>query len=126
MDDIDILSSVKLWQFHEDKILSTLSRSLINRNLPKVKISKVNLGQLDIKEAVKSTMEKMKISEEDSRKYFIKYGLLENHAYKSEGGGIRILNKHGEVNDVAESSDNYNLAALKETVKKYYLLRWVN
>ncbi len=126
LDDIDIMSSVKLWQFHEDKILSTLSRSLINRNLPKVKISKVNLGQLDIEEAVKSTMEKMNISEEDSRKYFVKYGLLENHAYKSEGGGIRILNKHGEVNDVAESSDNYNLAALKETVKKYYLLRWVN
>jgi len=51
--------------------------------------------------------------------------LLENHAYKSEGGGIRIMNKHGQVYDVAEISDNYNLAALKETVKKYYLLKWV-
>ena len=126
LDDIDIMSSVKLWQFHEDKILSTLSKSLINRNLPKVKISKAQLSEADFEEAVKLTVEKMNISEEEARKYFVKSGLLENHAYKSEGGGIRIMSKHGEVHDVAETSDNYNLAALKETVKKYYLLRWVN
>jgi len=126
LDDIDIMSSVKLWQFHEDKILSILSKSLINRNLPKVKISKAQLSEADFEEAVKLTVEKMNISEEEARKYFVKSGLLENHAYKSEGGGIRIMSKHGEVHDVAETSDNYNLAALKETVKKYYLLRWVN
>ena len=126
LDDIDIMSSVKLWQFHEDKILSTLSNSLINRNLPKVKISKAQLIEEDFEEAVKLTVEKMNISEEEARKYFVKSGLLENHAYKSEGGGIRIMSKHGEVHDVAETSDNYNLAALKETVKKYYVLRWVN
>jgi len=125
LDDIDIMSSVKLWQFHEDKILSTLSQSLINRNLPKVLISKEPMSETNVEYAVSLTIEKLKITENDARRYFIKYGLLENHAYKSEGGGIRIMNKHGQVYDVAEISDNYNLAALKETVKKYYLLKWV-
>ena len=56
--------------------------------------------------------------------FFIKKGILENHAYKTEGGGIRILRKDGRIQDVAEASDNYNLAALKETVTKYYMIYW--
>jgi len=36
LDDYDIIGSVKSWMNHSDAVLSELSKSLINRNLPKV------------------------------------------------------------------------------------------
>ncbi len=125
LDDIDIMASVKQWQFHEDSILSTLSKRLLYRKLPKVEISTNDFDAREVAEASEVSMKKFGYSEGDTLQYFVKTGILENHAYKSEGGGIRILSKKGGVRDVAESSDNYNLAALKETVKKYYLIHWV-
>ncbi len=124
LDDIDILSSVKQWQFHEDPILSTLCKRLLNRKLPKVSISTTDFDARLVAEASEQSIKKFGFSEGDTLQYFVKTGRLENHAYITEGGGIRILSKNGEVRDVAERSDNYNLAALKETVVKYYLIHW--
>ena len=39
LDDSDILCSIKLWAEHPDKILSTLARRIINRELFKIKLS---------------------------------------------------------------------------------------
>ena len=38
LDDHDIMSAIKYWQLHEDKILSLLCRSLVERKLLKVKL----------------------------------------------------------------------------------------
>ncbi len=124
LDDIDILASVKQWQFHEDRILSVLCLRLLNRKLPKVLISATEFSESMIAEATDKAAETFSFSQADLMQYFVKSGVLENHAYKSEGGGIRILSKDGVIRDVAESSDNYNLIALKETVKKFYLIHW--
>jgi len=124
LDDIDIMSSVKQWQFHEDSVLRVLSQSLLNRKLPRVKISKDEFSDADIFEASASASNRLGFSHEIISTFFVKTGILENHAYKSEGGGIRILKKDGRVCDVAEASDNYNLDALKETVTKHYLIHW--
>lgn len=124
LDDIDILSSVKQWQFHEDKILSILCNRLLKRQLPKIKIGLEPIGS-DMLNLVRQQAASMfGISEESAEEFFIKRGILENHAYKTEGGGIRILRKDGRIQDVAEASDNYNLAALKETVTKYFMIYW--
>jgi hypothetical protein len=56
--------------------------------------------------------------------YFVHVGVLKNDAYQSDGGGIRIMKKDGSLVDVAEASDNYNLASLKDTVTKYYITYW--
>jgi hypothetical protein len=58
--------------------------------------------------------------------HFVKTGELENNAYRTDGGGIRILRKNGEVVDVADASDNYNLSSLMDTVKKHYVTFWEN
>lgn len=124
LDDIDILSSAKQWQFHEDKIMSILCNRLLKRQLPKIKIGLEPIGS-DMLNLVKQQAASMfGISEESAEEFFIKRGILENHAYKTEGGGIRILRKDGRIQDVAEASDNYNLAALKETVTKYFMIYW--
>ncbi len=124
LDDIDILSSVKQWQFHEDKILSILCNRLLKRQLPKIKIGLEPIGTDMLNLVQQQAASMFGISEESAEEFFIKRGILENHAYKTEGGGIRILRKDGRIQDVAEASDNYNLAALKETVTKYFMIYW--
>ena len=39
LDDNDIWTALKVWSRHSDKVLSTLSASMINRNIFKVEIS---------------------------------------------------------------------------------------
>ncbi len=124
LDDIDIMSSVKQWQFHEDAVLRKMCGSLLNRKLPRVKIANDEFSASEILDATTTASKNLGFSQEIISTFFVKTGILENHAYKSEGGGIRILKKDGSVVDVAEASDNYNLDALKETVTKYYLIHW--
>ena len=40
LDDSDIYSAIKAWCNHGDKTLSYISKSLINRNLPKISIER--------------------------------------------------------------------------------------
>lgn len=124
LDDIDIMSSLKQWQFHEDKILSVLCGRMLNRQLPKIKIGLEPITDEMFTLVTQQAANVFGISEALAAEFFIKKGILENHAYKTEGGGIRILRKNGKIQDVAEASDNYNLAALKETVTKYYMIYW--
>ncbi len=124
LDDIDIMSSLKQWQFHEDKILSVLCGRMLNRQLPKIKIGLEPITDEMFTLVTQQAANLFGISEALAAEFFIKKGILENHAYKTEGGGIRILRKNGKIQDVAEASDNYNLAALKETVTKYYMIYW--
>ena len=124
LDDIDIMSAIKEWQFHEDRILQEMSRRLLRRNLPKIKV------QLEpISDGLRQLMRTQAasvfgVSDERVMDYFVHVGVLKNDAYISEGGGIRIMKKDGTLVDVAEASDNYNLASLKDTVTKYYITYW--
>jgi hypothetical protein len=40
LDDYDILSAIKEWANHDDKVLSTLSKMIINRKLLRIEIQK--------------------------------------------------------------------------------------
>jgi HD superfamily phosphohydrolase len=124
LDDIDIMSAIKEWQFHEDPILSEMSKRLLRRHLPKIK---VQLEPIDfgVKQLMRSQAASIfGVSDERILDYFVHVGVLKNDAYRSEGGGIRILKKDGSVVDVAAASDNYNLDSLKDTVTKYYITYW--
>ena len=46
---------------------------------------------------------------------------MENNAYDSQKGDIKILFKDGSLKDITTASDNLNIRALSNTVKKYYL-----
>ena len=124
LDDIDIMSAIKEWQFHEDPILSEMSKRLLRRHLPKIKVQlePIDFGVKQLMRAQASSI--FGVSDERILDYFVHVGVLKNDAYRSEGGGIRILKKDGSVVDVAAASDNYNLDSLKDTVTKYYITYW--
>jgi HD superfamily phosphohydrolase len=121
LDDSDVISAIKAWQSSEDKVLSILAKNFVNRRLPKIELSSKAFSAKELSEMQEKMQKLFKIKPEEAS-YFASMNVLMNDAYKVEKStGIRILKKNGEVLDVTDASDNYNLKALNTTVKKYYL-----
>ncbi len=119
LDDNDIWGGIKLWQHHPDKVLSTLSKNLLSRNLFRI--------QLGIKPIDKKAIDsiRMKISKEmnilkSEASYLLSHGTVSNEAY-TEGERINIRMKDGSIVDIAQASDLPNITALSKIVKKNYL-----
>jgi uncharacterized protein len=119
LDDYDILSAIKVWMQHDDKILSDLSTRLINRNLYKTQFES-NENAFDdasIKQSISATLN---IADADMHYYFLK-GTTINQAYNANKEPIKILFKNGELKDIMAidyALINSNIGA---PVKKYYI-----
>nr|MBC7614020.1 HD domain-containing protein [Pseudopedobacter sp.] len=120
LDDHDIMSSIKVWQLHDDFILKTLCTNLNYRNLYKVEISNEIPNKEKVDELSKKVIEKLGIDENESV-YFVFTDTINNMAYKTGNGSINILMKDGSLKDIATASDNSNLEALSKTVTKNIL-----
>ena len=120
LDDYDIISALKEWQNHNDFILSTLSKMIINRDLLKIIKSDEKFTQLQIEEHVKKFAELQNISLNDSN-YFIFKGKIKNQAYNKNEQQIQILKKNKQVVDIIFASDQLILKALTKNISKYYI-----
>jgi uncharacterized protein len=120
LDDFDITSAIKVWQDSDDKILSILSKKLINRELFKIEVSKTEFSPDRIKVEKELIRDKYKLvgNEVD---YFVYSETLVNNAYNQNKQNINLILKNGEIMDVSKASDNYNLTALASPVEKYCL-----
>lgn len=120
IDDSDIISAIKVWQSSDDKILSLLSTNLIQRNLYKTIISKEKFSSEKIKLEANKIITSLGIEKEELS-YFFTTDKLVNSAYNEEFKQIKMVNRNGEVIDLTQASDNYNISALSSPVEKYYL-----
>lgn len=119
MDDYDVVSAMKLWMNHEDFVLRNLCKMLINRDLLKVKLQNQPFDETKKAALLKKTQEQYRLSEEEAG-YFVFTGQVSHLAYDHQQP-ICILYKNGELKDVAEASDQFNLEALSKPVNKYYI-----
>jgi hypothetical protein len=120
LDDYDIFSAVKVWADHEDKILSRLCTSLVNRDLYKAEIRSSPFSARYISEIRNRIRNKYKINIRDLS-YFVFSAVIRNSAYDRDDSKINILNKNGVITDVAQASDQLNISVLSKTVKKHVL-----
>lgn len=120
LDDTDILSAIKVWQSHPDPVLSYLCQSLIGRRLFKIEMNPEPFPAERVEELRDFVVKRFRISREDSD-YFIIRSSIDNSAYSSEASPIKLLFKDGNVKDVADASDHFNLRALSKEVRKYFL-----
>jgi HD superfamily phosphohydrolase len=120
LDDFDIISALKSWQRQDDFILSSLSKMIINRDLPKIKVvtDKVLLDEMLPLQERFANENSISISDTN---YFIFKGKIKNQAYSKEAEPIRILKKDKTIEDVVEASDQLNLKSLSKLVTKYYI-----
>jgi len=100
LDDNDIWTALKVWSNHPDKVLSTLSLGMINRNIFKVENSAEPIGEDRIKELTLQISQQLGITLSEAN-YFVSTPSI--------------------VKNIAEASDMLNISLLSKKVKKYYL-----
>ncbi|PDS24123.1 HD domain-containing protein [Flavobacterium branchiophilum] len=120
LDDFDIISAIKSWQFHPDFVLGSLSKMIVNRDLLKIRLTTEKI-ETDIKlKLLEQFASQENISIHDA-KYFIFSGKIVNQAYNSLAEPIRILKKDKTIEDVVAVSDQLNLKTISKAVTKYYI-----
>ena len=119
LDDYDVLSAIKEWTNHPDKILSKLSLMIVNRNLLKIEMFDKEVSSDHISTTINKLIKISEISEEEAN-YFVFSGKISNQAY-NKNQPIKIASKNGTIEDIVNASDQLNLQALSKPVNKYFL-----
>ena len=120
LDDNDIWTALKIWSNHPDKVLSTLSLGMINRNIFKVENSAEPIGEDRIKELTLQISQQLGITLSEAN-YFVSTPSIEKNMYDPADDSIDIIYKDGTIKNIAEASDMLNISLLSKKVKKYYL-----
>jgi hypothetical protein len=120
LDDYDIVMAIKTWQSHPDKVLNTLCKMLINRDLFKVKLKKSPFKADKINIIRHNIQERYKLSKEETG-FFVYEGKTSNQAYSYEYQQIMILYKNGNLKEISQISDQLNLKTLAKPVVKFYI-----
>nr|WP_317128156.1 HD domain-containing protein [Sphingobacterium sp. CZ-2] len=118
LDDTDIMFAIKSWADHPDLILSKLCGKIIRRELFRTEMSNEPFSESYLEELRERVAEKFGLSAQEVG-YFVYDQVVGNSAYDSSTGKICVLDKHGELKDIAEASDLSNIEALTKRVNKY-------
>ena len=124
LDDYDVLACIKVWKNHEDKVLSLLSSSLLNRKLFKIKLSSEKWPEELISKMKHRISEKYELSLDEAA-YFVIHDMVDNKAYSPASENILIKMKDGTVTDLALASDHLNISALSDPVQKWFLAEYL-
>jgi HD superfamily phosphohydrolase len=120
LDDYDIMSALKSWQFHDDFVLSHLSEMILNRNLLKIKLRNKAISSSKLEAIKKDVMLEYKLDTHEAS-YFVFHGHVDNLAYNPKQGGLKILYKNGNIKDIIKASDHLSSKVLSKTVSKHYI-----
>ena len=120
LDDYDILSAIKDWISHDDKVLSSLSKMIINRNLLRIELSNDPIDEDYYHSMIDLKKKELEFSDEELS-YFIFTDCVQNQAYDSSKSKINIYFKNGVIKDLSEASDQLNIQALTKPVIKYFI-----
>ena len=120
LDDYDIFASIKVWMQHDDKILSYLCKSIVNRNLFKVELSKEEIDPERIEHIKNQIKGKFNLSDEELS-YLLYIGTTSNSAYDPNQPNINLLYKDGSIMNISEAADQLNISVLTTPVIKHYL-----
>jgi uncharacterized protein len=120
LDDYDVMGAIKSWQFHDDFVLQSLCKMILNRDLLKIQMTDDKPNKENLLAIKNKFMTYAKISDKEAD-YFVFKGKLKNQAYSKSSEPIRILKKDKTVEDVVEASDQLHLKALSKPVTKYFI-----
>lgn len=119
LDDYDLLSAIKEWTNHSDKIISNLSTMIVNRDLLKIEIHDQEVSEVDFSTHMSKLMSSSNLTKKEAS-YFVFKGDISNQAY-NKLQPIKILNKKGDLEDIVLASDQLNLQALSKPVRKFFI-----
>lgn len=122
MDDHDMMTTIKNWTTHPDKILSLLCRSIVERHLFRIKLQAMPFDADLIAEKDRVIVEKTGITGDDLS-YLSFTGEISNTTYNTRDEKINILFKDGSIKDISTVDHaliNYENSIAYGEVKKHY------
>ena len=120
LDDYDIYFCLKKWQNNSDKILSLLSKNLLNRNINKIIIETKKIDSEKIINIKNKVSQEFQLNNSEVE-FLVINDQVSNHVYNEDNSNINILMKNNEIVDLAEASDHFNIKALNNKTKKYFI-----
>jgi HD superfamily phosphohydrolase len=120
LDDTDIMMSLKIWQHHEDLVLSRLSHMILHRKLPYIRFRNKPMKTEKIEER-KAKLALQWPFDQALLDYFIFSGEVSNEAYSLGTSQIRILTKSGEVVDLPRMSQFFGHKEQLLAQSQYYV-----
>ena len=124
LDDNDIWTSLKVWCDHPDRVLSALSRGLVDRRTFKVERSDEPTPPERISEIAKHIGQQLGIGQTLAARYMVATTDIAQRMYDPADDSIDIVYRDGTTRSIAEASDMLNLTTLSKMVKKHYLCYW--
>lgn len=123
MDDNDVLCAIKAWISSDDKVLSALSRSFIDRQLFRGELLTEPLTEEQKQALNKHYAATLGIREEDAA-YLWSEHVSTSNTYSEKADSIDILFSDGSVRDIAAASEILDLEALTRKPRKLYLFKY--
>jgi HD superfamily phosphohydrolase len=120
LDDYDVASSIKAWALHDDKVLSILCKSLLNRNLLKCRLQTTPFDEEVIQNKRKALAKQLNISVDEAA-YFVFTGEAVNTTYALADEHINILFRDQTVRDISKVDNPLIHQTLSMPVKKFYI-----
>ena len=120
LDDNDIYSALKEWSKSDDRVLSLLSRNVVERCPFRVEVSEEPYSEDRIAELEEQLIHATGVTR-DEVKYLYKVSTIQKDMYDITDDHITILFKDGTMKDIAEASEILNVQLLSKKVRKYYL-----
>ena len=122
LDDNDVLSAIKAWISADDKVLSALSESFINRRLFRGELLEAPLTEERKAELNKEYAVRLGVSEKEAE-YCWSEHISTSNTYSEKADTIDILYSDGTVRDIADASEILDLEALTRKPIKRYLFK---
>jgi HD superfamily phosphohydrolase len=120
LDDNDIISALKVWIQHPDKVLSTLCSMLINRELLRIKVQNKPATSEEIETLKTQAANALQIDYELTS-YFVYSGKIENNTYSHSKDALKIGLKGGGLRQLADLSEIYPRSETDSPRVKYYI-----
>lgn len=120
LDDYDVFTTIKNWSRHDDKVLSTLSKSIVERKIMHIQLQSQPFEEAFLQQKRKDIAQQINISEDDA-KYFVFWGEASNTLYNPKDESINILYKDGSLKDISQVDNALIAPQLTMRVKKYYI-----
>jgi HD superfamily phosphohydrolase len=114
LDDYDIIQALKGWMQSDDKILSTLSTSIINRKLFSIEF-------LALEKADEKYNSLKQHYTDEEMKYLVLKGAAQNNAYNPAKDNIYIKFKDGSIKEITDITEQWNIRSLSNPVVKHYI-----
>ncbi|HOU68542.1 MAG TPA: HD domain-containing protein [Paludibacteraceae bacterium] len=121
LDDTDVLSAVKAWSNHPDKVLSMLSKDLMNRRLFKTEIKENPVSEVEYEQKLSEISEKLGLNRHEAS-FFLSQDIVSASTYTpyNEDSNIKILYSDRSLKDISEASDLLSISLISNKVRKYF------